>query len=101
MNMPSQKKEENNGGIKNSNRAVINDRTGLLVAIAALAVGFLATGLWVATAIFGPQLVQAKIDAGAARAEALAELARKEASAAKDMVDLDRQTRKAQEAAKK
>jgi|SRR5688572_22898918 len=97
MNMPVQKKEENNGGIKNSNRAVINDRTGLLVAIAALAVGFLSTGLWIATAIFGPQLIQAKIDAGAARAEALAELARKEASTAEDMVDLDRAKVKAQE----
>ncbi len=49
----------------------------------------------------GPDYLEALAEARVARAEALAELARKEASTAKDMVDLDRQTRKAQEATKK
>ena len=49
----------------------------------------------------GPDYLEALAEARVARAEALAELARKEASTAKDIVDLDRQTRKAQEAVKK
>jgi hypothetical protein len=50
--------------------------------------------------IVAPSLIDSRVEARVARAEALAELARKEASNAMDMVDLDRQTRKAQEAVK-
>lgn len=67
------------------------------MAIGAIGLSLLSTGLWIATIIFAPQLVQSRIDAGNARAYALAELARKEASTAKDMVDLDRAKAKARE----
>ncbi len=49
----------------------------------------------------GPEYLAAIAEARVAKAEANSEIARKEASNAMDMVDLDRQTRKAQEAAKK
>lgn len=100
MNVVPEQTKVEQGGTLNTAKAEINDRTSLFVSIAALAVAFLSTGLWIATAIFGPQLIQARIDAGAARAEALAELARKEASTAKDMVDLDRAKAKALEEVK-
>ena len=48
-----------------------------------------------------PSLIDAKVRAGVARAEALAEQARKDSSIAKDMVDIDRAKRKAIEEIKK
>jgi hypothetical protein len=96
---PEQTKVEA-GGTLNAPRAEIQG-VGLFTAMAALAMSTLSVGLWVATMVFAPQIVQSKIDAGTSKAEAVADLARKEASNAMDMVDLDRQTRKAQEAVKK
>lgn len=96
---PEQTKVEA-GGTQNNSSAKI-EGVGLFIAVAALGMSLLSTGLWIATMVFAPQIVQSKIKAGTSKAEAVADLARKEASNAMDMVDLDRQTRKAQEAAKK
>jgi hypothetical protein len=74
---------------------------GLFLAIGAIGLSLLSTGLWIATMVFAPQVIQAKIEAGTADAYALAELARKEASTAKDLVDSDRAKRKALEEIKK
>lgn len=90
MNVTPEQKKVGDGAINNESRAEIHDRTGLFVSIAALAIAFLSSGLWIATAIFGPALMDAKVERGAARAEALAELARKEASTAKDIVDIEK-----------
>lgn len=84
---PVQKKEDNSNGIKNAARAVINDRTGLFVAIFAFGFSLLSTGLWIATMIFAPQIIQARIEAAAAPARAQSELAMKTAYTAKDQVD--------------
>jgi hypothetical protein len=92
---PSQKKIEA-GGSNSESRAEIQG-VGLFIAVGALAMSTLSVGLWVATMVFAPQIVQSRIDAGNARAYALAELARKEASTAKDIVDLDRAKAKARE----
>jgi hypothetical protein len=70
---------------------------GLFIAVAAIGLSLLSTGLWIATMVFAPQIVDAKIKAGSADAYALAELARKEASTAKDLVDKDRAKAKALE----
>lgn len=47
--------------------------------------------------IVAPSLIDSRVEARVARAEALSELARKEASTAKDIVDLEVQRRKARE----
>ncbi len=47
--------------------------------------------------IVAPSLIDSRVEARVAKAEALAELARKEASVAKDVVDLEVQRRKARE----
>lgn len=92
---PTQKKIEAGGS--NSESSAKIEGVGLFIAVGALAMSTLSVGLWVATMVFAPQIVDSKIKAGGADAYALAELARKEASAAKDMVDLDRQKAKARE----
>lgn len=92
--VPEQTKVEAGGSYA---KAEVHDRTSLFVSIAALFVSGIVAGLLVAMCILIPELIEAKIQAGAARSEALAELARKEASTAKDMVDLDRAKAKARE----
>lgn len=84
------------GGTLNAPRAEIQG-VGLFIAIAAIGLSLLSTGLWIATVIFWPQIVDAKIKAAVAPSYALAELARKEASTAKDATDLEIQRRKARE----
>lgn len=65
---PEQTKVEQ-GGTQNNSRAEIQG-VGLFTAMAALAMSTLSVGLWVATMVFAPQIVQSKIDAGVAKAEA-------------------------------
>lgn len=95
MNAPQQK--ENSG---NNAEAHIHG-AGLFIAIGALGLSLLSTGLWIATMIFGPQLIQARIDAGAADANSKSELAMKTAYTAKDQVDVFVSRAKAKEGDKK
>lgn len=87
MNMPSQSKEENNGGIKNTATATLNDRTPLFVSIVALFVSGISVGLLIAICLLMPQLLDAKIQAGGADAKAVANLARSDSAVAKDTID--------------
>ncbi len=96
MNVVPEQTKVEQGGTLNTNKAEIHG-VGLFLAIGAIGLSLLSTGLWVATMVFAPQILDSKIKAGSADAYALAELARKEASAAKDMVDIDRAKRKALE----
>lgn len=87
MNMPSQSKEENNGGIKNTATATLNDRTPLFVSIIALFVSGICAGLLIAVCLLVPELLDAKIQAGSADAKAVANLARSDSQVAKDTID--------------
>lgn len=100
MNLTPEQTKIAEGGTQNNSSAKI-EGVGLFIAIAAIGLSLLSTGLWIATMVFAPQILDAKIKAGAADAYALAELARKEASTAKDMVDLDRARAKAREELKR
>jgi hypothetical protein len=51
--------------------------------------------------ILAPSLIDSRVEGRVAKAEAMAELARKEASVAKDIVDLEVQRRKAREEIKR
>lgn len=66
--VPEQTKVEQ-GGTLNAPRAEIQG-VGLFTAMAALAMSTLSVGLWIATMVFAPQIVDAKIKAGVAKAEA-------------------------------
>ena len=65
---PSMKKVEAGGSSSESSARI--EGVGLFIAVAALGMSLLSTGLWVANMVFAPQIVQSKIDAGVAKAEA-------------------------------
>jgi len=92
-----------NAKVDQSNSGNVNHHLPWLMVSAILGaigttLGIVLLCLWL---ISGPEYLRAIAEARVAKAEANSELARKEASNAMDIVDLDRQTRKAQEAAKK
>lgn len=65
---PSMKKVEAGGSSSESSAKI--EGVGLFIAMAALAMSTLSVGLWVATMVFAPQIVESKIKAGVAKAEA-------------------------------
>lgn len=71
----------------NSPQAVVNDRTGLFIAIFALAMAGLALGISVTSFVIVPQMIDAKVAAGMAEAKATANAAREHARIALDKVE--------------
>lgn len=69
MNVVPEQTKVEAGATQNNSSAKI-EGVGLFIAVAAIGLSLLSTGLWIATMVFSPQIVQAKIDAGVAKAEA-------------------------------
>lgn len=69
MNVTPEQTKVEQGGTLNAPRAEIHG-VGLFIAIAAIGLSLLSTGLWIATMVFWPQIVRSQIEAGVAKAEA-------------------------------
>lgn len=69
MNVTPEQKKIGDGAVNSESSAKI-EGVGLFIAVSALAVSTLSTGLWIATMVFAPQIVESRIQAGVAKAEA-------------------------------
>jgi hypothetical protein len=78
---------ENKGTIAQGGSATIHDRTALYISIFAMVLSALCLGLFLMQTFLMPQIIDAKIQAGSAKAEAVANEARTNARVALDKVE--------------
>lgn len=86
MNVTPEQTKIEDGGTQNNSKAEIHG-VGLFLAIGAIGLSLLSTGLWIATMVFVPQIIQSRIDASSAEALEVAKTAQKDAAIAKDWTD--------------
>lgn len=85
--MPSQVRREHSPEHSNVATATIHDRTALYVSIFSMVLSALCLGLFLMQTFLMPQIIDSKVAAGVARAEAIAHTADTNARVALDKVE--------------